>query len=271
MSSYYYKARSLTAEHLYRDAQLRDRIELILADFPSYGYRRVTHALKRQGLRVNHKKVLRIMRDHGLLAQIKKAFKVSTTDSKHDHKIYPNLLKGMVVEKINQVWVADFTYIRIVTGFMYLAVIMDLYTRKVIGWALADSVHSSLCIDALEMALAERSPPVGCLHHSDRGIQYTSADYIMKLQQSGLEISMSRKGNPYDNAFVESFMKTLKYEEVYLWNYETRQDVIERIPEFIETIYNKKRLHSSLEYLTPEEFEKKIAKLKPAERPLLSL
>ena len=271
MSTYHYKPRQTTAEHLYRDADLQNEIELIISEFPGYGYRRVTKELGRKGLKVNHKRVLRVMRDHGLLSQLKKAFKVATTDSNHTYRIYPNLLPGLRLDGPNQVWVADLTYIRILTGFIYLSVVMDLYSRKVIGWALSPSMQSDLCLEALQMAIEERKPGPCCVHHSDRGVQYACDEYIMKLQQNGLVISMSRKGNPYDNAFMESFMKTLKYDEVHLWGYETIADVKERIPEFLENVYNKKRLHSSLDYLTPEEFEAKIAKQQPAERPILIL
>jgi transposase InsO family protein len=271
MSTYYYKPRVTAGEIFFREAELQNNIEIILADFPGYGYRRVTKALARQGQKVNHKKVLRIMREHGLLNQVRKAFKVPTTDSNHPHRIYPNLLPGLKLNGPNQVWVADITYIRILTGFIYLAVVMDLYSRKVIGWALSRSLRSELCLEALQMAIETRDPGPCCVHHSDRGVQYACDEYIMKLQQNGIVISMSRKGNPYDNAFMESFMKTLKYDEVHLWNYETIEDVNLRIPEFLENVYNKKRLHSSLEYLTPEEFETKIMQQKIAERPVLNL
>lgn len=271
MSTYYYKRRPKVIEHDYREAELQDKIEKIIADFPGYGYRRVTRALLRQGSRVNHKRVLRIMREHGLLAQVRRAFKVATTDSNHGYRIYPNLLKGLRINGTNQVWVADLTYIRILSGFLYLAVVMDLYSRKVVGWALSKSLKSELCLEALHSAIKTRQLNTPCIHHSDRGVQYACDNYIMTLQQNGFEISMSRKGNPYDNAYMESFMKTVKYEEVHLWNYETLDDVKSRIPEFLENVYNEKRLHSSLDYLTPSEFEEKIAKLKPAERPVLNI
>lgn len=271
MSTYYFKCRPKTVEHDYRETELQDKIEKIIADFPGYGYRRVTRELLRRGFRVNHKRVLRIMREHGLLAQVKRAFKVATTDSNHSYRIYPNLLRGLCINGINQVWVADLTYIRILSGFLYLAVVMDLYSRKVVGWALSKSLEGELCLEALRSAVKTRKLNMPCIHHSDRGVQYACDEYIMTLQQSGLEISMSRKGNPYDNAYMESFMKTLKYEEVHLWNYETIEDVKGRIPEFLENVYNEKRLHSSLEYLTPSEFEERITRLKPAERPVLNI
>jgi transposase InsO family protein len=195
---------------------------------------------------------------------------VKTTDSNHNLPIFPNLLKKRRVGAINQVWVADITYIRISSSFVYLAAILDLYSRKVVGWAISKRIDTQLCLSALEMAIHSRSPR-GCIHHSDRGVQYASTDYVDLLKQHGLQISMSAKGNPYDNAFMESFNKTLKYEEVHLWNYETYNDVIERLPFFIEEVYNRKRLHSSIGYVPPTEFEDSVLKLKPAKRPVLNL
>lgn len=195
---------------------------------------------------------------------------VRTTDSRHLLPVYPNLLKKRQVRAVNQVWVADITYIRIRARFVYLAAILDLYSRKVVGWAISRRIDSELCLTALQMAVKRRSAR-GCIHHSDRGVQYASAAYVALLGRHGLKISMSRKGNPYDNAFMESFYKTLKYEEVHLWNYETFQDVIERLPFFLEEVYNRKRLHSSIGYVPPAEFEASVLKLKPADRPVLNL
>jgi len=195
---------------------------------------------------------------------------IKTTDSNHSLPIFRNLLKKRRVRAINQVWVADITYIRIQSGFVYLAAILDLYSRKVVGWAFSKRIDTQLCLSALQMAIHRRSPR-GCIHHSDRGVQYASTDYVALLKQHGLLISMSAKGNPYDNAFMESFNKTLKYEEVHLWNYETYSDVIERLPFFIEEVYNRKRLHSSIGYVPPTEFEDSVLKLKPAKRPVLNL
>ena len=193
-----------------------------------------------------------------------------TTDSNHNLPIFRNLLKKRRVRAINQVWVADITYIRIQSGFVYLAAILDLYSRKVVGWAISKRIDTQLCLAALQMAIHRRSPR-GCIHHSDRGVQYASTDYVTLLKQHGLQISMSAKGNPYDNAFMESFNKTLKYEEVHLWNYETYSDVIDRLPFFIEEVYNRERLHSSIGYVPPTEFEDSVLKLKPAKRPVLNL
>lgn len=254
-STYYYKPKKSRAERDKADADLRDKMEQVQVVFPKSGYRTMKEYLTRDfELTVNGKKIRRIMRKYGLMAEIKRAF-VRTTDSDHDFAIYPNLLKEKSVTGINQVWVSDITYIRIQTGFVYLAVIIDIYSRKVIGWALSKRINNELTISALKFALEQRKPPAGCIHHSDRGVQYASHDYVNLLNEHKFQISMSRSGNPYDNAFAESFMKTLKKEEVYLWEYETFNDVIERISYFIEEVYNKKRVHSGIGYLTPVEFE----------------
>ena len=195
---------------------------------------------------------------------------VRTTDSRHNLRVYPNLIKGRQVRAVNQVWVADITYIRIHSSFVYLAALLDLYSRRIVGWAISKRIDTELCLTALKMALATRVA-CGCIHHSDRGVQYASGHYVRLLRQHELQISMSAKGNPYDNAFMESFYKTLKYEEVHLWNYETYDDVIERLPFFIEEVYNRKRLHSSIGYVPPIEFEAAVLNMKPADRPVLNL
>jgi putative transposase len=252
-SSYYYRSRqSLQAKK--EEADLRDRIEQIVVEFTRYGYRRVTYQLRREGYKVNHKRVARLMREQSLQCQIKRRW-VRTTDSDHGYRIYPNLVKGLAVGRRNQVWVADITYIRILTGFLYLAVLLDLFSRKVIGWALSEQIDSELTLAALRMALQERGPVEGCIHHSDRGVQYACHAYVEELEAAKMRISMARKGNPYDNAAAESFMKTLKCEEVYLWDYQSVEDVKRRIPYFLQEVYNQKRLHSALGYVTPQEFE----------------
>src|SRR5437867_2613198 len=195
---------------------------------------------------------------------------VRTTDSRHALPVYPNLAKNRQVRAVNQVWVADITYIRIRSSFVYLAAILDLYSRKIVGWAISKRIDTELCVTALRTALETRRTR-GCVHHSDRGVQYASAAYVALLRQHGLQISMSAKGNPYDNAFMESFYKTLKYEEVHLWNYETYEDVIERLPFFLEEVYNRKRLHSSIGYVPPNEVEAAVLNMKPADRPVLNL
>ena len=255
-STYYYRLKINPKEREKKDADLRDLIEKIQLELPGYGHRRLYQEFLRRDMRVNKKRIRRIQEKYGLFPIVWKKF-VATTDSKHGYRIHPNLTKDLEVTAVNQVWVADITYIRILTCFVYLAVILDRFSRKVIGWAIAKTLHRSLAIKALQMAIEERDPPEGCIHHSDQGVQYASDEYVEILESRKMKISMSRKGNCYDNAFAETFFKTLKYEEVHLQNYETYDDVLKRVPFFIEEVYNKKRLHSSLGYLTPEEFESK--------------
>jgi len=248
--SYYYKPKNKRS-----DEALTDRIGDICLEFPAYGYRRVTKQLKREGCTVNHKKVARIMRERSWSCRPRKRRWVATTNSTHGLQIYSNIIKDIKVSHVNQVWVADITYIRILSCFVYLAIILDTFSRKAIGYALSRNVDTRLALDALLMAIHDRQPVTGCIHHSDRGIQYASCDYVKELKFHGFEISMSSKGNPYENAYAESFIKTLKTEEVQLWEYRTMEDVQKRIPYFIEDVYNQKRLHSSIGYLPPCEFE----------------
>jgi putative transposase len=249
-STYYYTSKNKPDEQ----QELLDRIEAVIEEFPGYGYRRVTRALHRRGFRDNHKKVLRIMKEHGLTKKPRRCW-VRTTDSHHSHRVYPNLKQNLLVTGPNQLWVADITYIGIRNGFVYLAILLDLFARRVVGHALSHNIDTALCLEALQMALAQRNPPAGIVHHSDRGVQYASNGYVDVLRQHGFRISMARKGNPYDNAAAESFIKTLKAEEVYLWEYRTMNDVQNRLPTFIEDVYNRKRLHSSIGYVPPVEFE----------------
>jgi len=259
-STYYYPSKNKAVD----DSELIAFIEAIIEEFPGYGYRRVTRELHRRCISVNHKKVLRIMRERGLTRKIKRRW-IKTTDSNHHNPIYPNLIKNLVVTAPNQVWTADITYIGIRSGFVYLAVILDLFARRAIGYAISRHIDTALCLAALTMAIVQRKPPTGVIHHSDRGVQYAAKEYTNVLLQYGFLISMSRKGNPYDNATTESFFKTLKVEEVYLWEYRTLDDVQIRLPFFIQDVYNHKRLHSSLGYRPPVEFEELFYKnQKPA-------
>jgi transposase InsO family protein len=194
------------------------------------------------------------MRKYDLFRRMKRRF-IRTTDSDHGLRVYPNLLKGLEVTDVNQVWVSDITYIRILTGFVFLAVMLDVFSRRVVGWALAKRIDHHLTLEALRMGLRIRRPRAGLIHHSDQGVQYACTEYVNELQHHEVCISMSAKGNPYDNAYAEAFFKTLKNEEVHLWEYESFADVVERIPEFIEEVYNRKRVHSGIQYLPPEEFE----------------
>ena len=233
---------------------LLPRIDALVEEFSGYGYRRVTEQLHREGHRVNHKKILRIMRERDLLCRPRRRW-VKTTNSNHSYPRYPNRIQERTVTALNQVWVADITYIRIQAAFVYLAVILDRFSRKAIGYALSRRIDTALSVQALRMAIETRRPPAGVIHHSDQGVQYAAHDYVDTLRAHGFEISMARKGNPYDNAVAESFMKTLKTEEVYLSEYRTLDDLQSRLPYFIEQVYNRKRLLSALGYRPPEEFE----------------
>jgi putative transposase len=236
------------------EMELRDEFQQIAVDWPSYGYRRITAELQQRGFAVNHKRVLQMMREDNLLCIRRRGFTI-TTDSRHNLPVYPNLAREMNLTAINQLWVADITYIRLRTEFVYLSVVLDAFSRKVIGWALGCTLEAGLAIAALQMALQERRPTAGLVHHSDRGVQYASLAYTELLKQHGVIISMSRKGNPYDNAACESFMKTLKYEEVYQNDYRDFQEARASIGEFLERVYNQKRLHSALGYVSPVDFE----------------
>ena len=256
------------------ETALRDRIQRLALSNRHYGYRRLTAELKREGWAVNHKRVLRIAREDNLLCLRRRAFVPQTTQSDHRYKIYPNLAKRLVPMAVNQLWVADITYIRLDEAFVYLAVILDAFSRKVVGWALDNHLKASLAIEALNMALASRTVVSGTLiHHSDRGVQYACFDYVFELDRHGILPSMSRPGCPYDNAMAESFMKTLKQEEVDGTTYRDLDHVRAAMSEFLEAVYNRKRLHSALGYRPPVEFEAEFADLEwsAAQHPIQDL
>jgi putative transposase len=240
-----------------KDIDLRDAIQRVALEFPSYGRPRMTEELHRRGWQVGPNRVYRLMREDNLLCLRRRRF-VVTTNSHHDRPVYPNLARGMVLTGIDQLWVADITYIRLEMEFVYLAVVLDAYSRRVIGWALDRSLENELTIAALEMALQRRIPAPGLVHHSDRGVQYASQAYTDLLKSRGITISMSRKGNPYDNAACESFIKTLKYEEVHRQEYRDLAEARSSIQRFLERVYNEKRLHSALGYRPPVEFEQQL-------------
>lgn len=237
---------------------LRERLQQLALEHRHYGYRRLGVLLRREGWAVNHKRVLRILREDNLLCLRKKAFKPPTTDSKHSWRVYPNLVYGIRTTGLNQLWVADITYIRLKEEFVFLAVVLDAHSRRVIGWAIDRHLDSSLTLRALRMALVKRKPKPGMIHHSDRGVQYACDDYVVILKQYGIQISMSRVGNPYDNAKAESFIKTLKKEEVDGQRYQNLRDLKDSIAEFLGNVYNLRRLHSALGYLSPVEFEEEL-------------
>lgn len=238
-----------------RDVELRDRIQRIALQFPAYGRPRITAELSRQGWQVNHKRVGRILREDNLLCLRKRKFHL-TTDSRHSFRIYPNLTRNFVPTAPNQLWVADITYIQLREEFVYLAVVLDAYSRLVIGWALERTLQAKLSIGALRMAMERRSVSTGLIHHSDRGVQYACSQYTELLTEQGVQVSMSRQGNPYDNAKAESFMKTLKHEEVHRVEYRNLAEARSGIRTFLERTYNRKRLHSALGYRPPAEFDR---------------
>jgi transposase InsO family protein len=243
------------------ELELRSRIQTIALEMRTYGYRPITAELHRRGVKVNRKRVLRLLREDNLLCLRQRAF-VRTTDSRHNLTVYPNLTRNLALSNINQLWVADITYIRLLREFIYLAVLLDAFSRRCIGWAISRHIDTQLTLAALQMALHTRTIQPGLIHHSDQGVQYAATDYVALLQEHKIEISMSRTGNPYDNAKAERFMRTLKYEEIYMNDYETLAEVRASIEHFIETVYNRRRLHSAIGYRPPVEFEASLVQLK---------
>lgn len=247
--------RQSTVSPAQQGGELRQALRAVAVQMPAYGYRRITAALRRQGLGVNHKRVLRMMREENLLCQPPQPFH-RTTDSAHGLAVYPNLARGLKVTAPNQLWVADLTYINLTHRMIYLALILDACARRVVGWALGPSLKLELPLAALRMALAKRQPKPGLIHHSDRGVQYASREYVALLKSWGIRPSMSRRANPYDNAVMESMIKTLKYEEVYRNEYDSLAQAHCELGHYLLNIYNSRRLHSAIAYHTPVEYER---------------
>jgi len=255
-AEYYRHSTSTTGGE--QDVDLRQAIQTIAADMPAYGYRRITAQLARMGIVSNHKRVLKLMRKDGLLCLAKTAF-VNTTQSQHSFTIYPNLVPSLSIDRPDQLWVADITYLHLRREVFYLAVLLDAFSRRVIGWHMDSNLAAQLAVTALRMALAQRTVTPNLVHHSDRGTQYASDAYVNLLKEQGIRISMSRTGNPYDNAKAERFIKTLKYEEIYLNDYDDLAEARFRIGDFLDEVYNHKRLHSKLGYVPPAEFEQSFS------------
>jgi len=249
------------------DTAVRDAVQQVAVEKRFYGYRRVQQELRQRGYPVNAKRVLRLMREDNLLCLRTRRFVPPTTDSRHAWRVWPNLARGLITQHLNELWVADITYVRLQEEFVYVAVVLDAHSRRVLGWAVARHLGASLAVEALRMALAERQPAPGLIHHSDRGIQYACADYLTLLSEHGIQPSMSRVGNPYDNAKAESFMKTLKQEQVHGHRWRDLEALREDLTAFLEITYNHERLHSALGYQTPAAFELQLAAL-PQTAPL---
>ena len=263
----YYRFCAPAADTDEEESRLRDAIQRAAIESRQYGYRRVTHALRAQGWEVNHKRVARLMRADGLLAIRKRRFVPQTTHSKHDFEVAVNVARRLTPTAINQLWVADITYVRLGRADVFLAVVLDAFSRKVVGWNLGSRLTTDLPLTALTKAIDSRRPGPGLIHHSDRGVQYASAAYVDTLLQHGMILSMSRPGNPYDNAKCERFMRTLKQEEIYCSEYRDMEHLRANLSVFLDRYYNATRLHSALGYLSPDEFEKRAAQSATAEAP----
>ena len=268
-STYYHKTKR-HEDQLARDMELKRLIEEIHLELPGYGYRRIHEDLKKRGIHVNSKRIRRVMLKYSIFSCIRRL--IRKRGARLGKKlVYPNMIQKKWVTGINQVWSTDITYITLAKEYVYLSAILDVYSRKIVGWAISRDLSHEFCLEALRVAIRKEKPPEGVIHHSDRGVQYTSEKYVDFLKENKFEISMSEVGTPEDNAYIESFFKTLKKEEVYFKDYMTMKDVVQNLPKFIDEVYNRKRLHSSLGYKTPVEFEAEILKLKPADRPVQKL
>lgn len=268
--STYYRETVREKKQLESDLYLRGLIQDIHEIFPGYGYRRMREHLLRDSIVANGKRIRRVMKKYGIVSSRKKAVGPKGTRSIYQ-LYYPNLTRGLRLSGPNQLWATDITFISLLHGYVYLSAVIDVYTRKVVGWAVSKNLSHKFCLKALEVAIKKQNPPTEIIHHSDRGTQYTCDEYVGFLKKYGFKISMSGVGVPQDNSFIEAFFKTLKHEEIYAKKYRTMRDVINRLPAFIDDIYNFKRLHSSLGYKTPDEFERSVMELKPADRPIHKL
>ncbi len=268
-STYYYGAGKVD-QKFQKDMELKEVIEKIHLQFPAYGYRRVYHELLRRGVRVNAKRIRRVMKQYSLFTCLKKLFR--PRGARMGKRLtFPNLILGMKLTGPEQLWCTDFTYIKLLREYIYVCAVIDVYTRVIVGWAVSSDLSHAFCLEALRVAIRKKNPPEGCIHHSDRGVQYCCEAYIDFLNERKFRISMSAIGTPEENAYIESFFKTLKREEVFFRKYETKSDVIENLPHFIDELYNKKRLHSGIGYKPPAEFEAEIQNLDVGRRPVLRM